>query len=301
MEEQFGIYEIDPCNRSTILFECNHPSEWIKFFLKLSTLLPISFMCVFFIQEYIKTQNHIIKTEILFCISSATYLIIYFWTENAIPYESLNVSESSIYRYNQVPLFFWFLGQAAYVCEIVDLLIFLKIPFAKYIKHVATFLKWVCIFFLVFVTICMLISNPLEGAFFDGLFQRYKRWDSPVFYFIHSLLIVVLASTFIFFPSVCTLFPKKLRRMMAIIIFVYALALALDLISFELSHTMNYYFNLYWEDRNSYLYINVLMQYLYYDFPPLVLSWLVYTIAFPEAKEEDDQNIRDMLSQEFDI
>ena len=301
MQEIFGLHEIDPCNQSTILFECNHPSEWIKFFLKLSTLIPISYMCVFFIREFIKTQNHIIKTEILFCITSGLYLIIYFWTENAIPYESLNIVESSIYRYNQIPLFFWFLCQAAYVSEIVDVLIFLQIPLAKYIKHVVTFLKWICVFFVVFVSICMLIPFPLNGAFFDGLFQRYTRWDSPVFYFMHSLIIVVLSATFIFFPKVASMFPQTLQKSMYFIIFCYALSLALDLVAFEMSHTLNYSYHLYYSDRNTYLYINILMQYLYYDFPPLILSWLVYILAFPKAKEEEDKNIREMLSKEFDI
>ena len=302
MEANFSeAINIDPCNQSTILFLCNHPAEWIKFFGKILVLLPLSYLCVFFIKESMVTNNHIIKTEILFCITSALYLIIYFWTENAIPYENLNVTDSSIYRYNQIPLFYWFLCQASYISEISDVLIFLKIPFAKYIKHIVTFLKYVCILFVLFVTICMLLPYQLNGGFFDGLFQKNFRWDSPVFYFIHSLMIIVLSATFVFFPRAASMFPQQHRKKMLLVIFLYALALALDLIAFELSHTIFYYFNLYWSNRNTYLYIHLLMQFFYYDFPPLIMAWIVYMLAFPSTVEEETKNIRDMLTSEFDI
>lgn len=301
MDMEVANWVFDPCNMSTIVFECTLPSEYFKFVLKIICLLPFAFLCVFFIKEYIRTQNHVIKSEISFCLSIGVYLILYYWIENAVPYESMEVQDSQIYRFNQIPLFFWFLCQASYVLEIADVLLFLKIPFAKYVKKFVALIKWICVFFVFFVSVCILLPISLDGWFFDGLFQRKKRWDSPVFYFLHSVMIVILSATFILFPRAASMFSLQSRAKMLIAIFLYALSLGIDLIAFEMSHTMAYKYMIFWKNRKAYLYFDVVIRFFYYDFPPLVLSWIVYLLAFPEKTDQEEENIRDLLSQELEI
>lgn len=181
--------------------------------------------------------------------------------------------------------------QTSYLDGVATVLVFLEVPFASGIRFAVSILKYFFVGCVFMISIIIFLPPKLDNKFFDFLFQKYYRWDSILFYFIHSVVVIVLATAFVLSSKASSLFPVSTQKLMPPLIFIYAMSLALDILAFSISHTIHFDFKLKYTHRKSYLYLQNFCEFLYFDFPPLVMLVLVYSLYRPEEQSSNSIKI----------
>lgn len=295
--DEFSLLtDFDPCNKSTIVFECEHPSLIIALVVQIIVCLPICYYIADFTIKHARNQQKLLKIELSFCFSILLYLMIYYCVENMIPYASVKLLYTQSHKIRQLPLDFWFLCQASYMGEIVHVLSYLGFPKVKWLEIFINVIKYIVVAIISITTICICIPSRKVSDFLNAYYSKADYIDDICFYIFHSLVIFILSSTFIFSNTTYTIFPVKYKKNMYIVTLVYCFSLLFDTFAFEWGHSLAYYTKLYYTSRNNYLYFDIFLKFWYYDFPPLILLYLVSLLSSPEQL---DQKEIDILSEKI--
>lgn len=284
--QPFPFYtDIDPCNPSTILFECSHPALYVYLIEKM--IIVTAYLWV--MAKYLRTNDFksqkIIRTIVGICSYAVLYTTFYYFFDSVTTYSTYKSPKTQIYKLKIIPLDFLFLCQANFLCEIAGLLVYMRISFALVLQILAIGFKYLC--YGLILTTLVLICLPFTGAveIFHKVLANIYAVNDYLYPVIYMLAIIILSFAFVFSPEFFRYINKRYTLYMKIALFIQCLGLALDFLTHRWGHSNLFISHLYYRNRHKYMYIDLILKFFYHDFPQIVLLMIVIIISLPDMSD----------------
>ena len=82
------VTDINPCNPSTLLFQCHNAVIYSALIIKIIVCLPFFYLMIKYFRQNRRLENELMKMQISFCATALVFLTFYYFLEFIPTYAS---------------------------------------------------------------------------------------------------------------------------------------------------------------------------------------------------------------------
>lgn len=277
-----------PCNYSHVVFECKETSEYITFVIKILILLPYHVIVAYLLSKNGFRGHGHKNSHIAVCVCIITRTIMSFCINKFVLIDIHYNDTTQILKYASLSNNLYTLGIIMYISDLGKVLSFIESIFARILIYVLKVLKFIYLGIVLLKVIAIISALPMSNKFVRAICVTSSSPTKLIDKFIIGITVFVLSYIVQLLPLTSHLFSPKLWITLSALIFVFSLAEFLSTFAFETANSYYFMYFQYYKKRETYKYVFILIQFLYFDFQPMIFAFIVFLLSVPNPDTHTD-------------